>query len=40
VNDRLSIIVFMNVGEDDEAAMPRRMTDAIAAIYIPDLDGS
>ena len=40
VNDRLSIIVFMNVGEDDEAAMPTRMTDAIAAIYIPDLNGS
>ena len=37
VNDRLSIIVFMNSGEDDEAAMPTRITDAIAAIYIPDL---
>ena len=35
VNDRLSIIVFMNVGEDDEAAMPTRMTDKVAAIYIP-----
>jgi len=37
VNDGLSIIVFMNVGEDYEAAMPTRMTDNIAAIYIPGL---
>jgi CubicO group peptidase (beta-lactamase class C family) len=40
VNDRLSIIVFMNLGEDDEAAMPTRMTDNVAAIYIPGLGGS
>jgi CubicO group peptidase (beta-lactamase class C family) len=40
VNDRLSIIVFMNLGEDDEAAMPTRMADNVAAIYIPGLGGS
>ena len=39
VNDGLSIIVFMNLGEDDEAAMPKRMTDNVAAIYIPGLGG-
>jgi CubicO group peptidase (beta-lactamase class C family) len=37
VNDRLSIIVFMNLGEDEEAAMPTRMTDKVATIYIPGL---
>ena len=37
VNDGLSVIVFMNLGEDDEAAMPKRMTDNVAAIYIPAL---
>lgn len=37
VNDRLSIIVFMNLGEDEEAAMPTRMTDNVAQIYIPGL---
>jgi CubicO group peptidase (beta-lactamase class C family) len=40
VNDRLSIIIFMNLGEDDEAAMPTRMADNVAAIYIPGLGGS
>jgi CubicO group peptidase (beta-lactamase class C family) len=40
VNDRLSIIVFMNLGEDDEAAMPTRMADNIAAIYVPGLGSS
>jgi CubicO group peptidase (beta-lactamase class C family) len=40
VDDRLSVIVFMNLGEDDEAAMPTRMTDNVAAIYIPGLGGS
>jgi CubicO group peptidase (beta-lactamase class C family) len=40
VDDRLSIIIFMNLGEDDEAAMPTRMTDNVAAIYIPGLGGS
>lgn len=39
VNDRLSIIVLMNLGEDEEAAMPTRMTDSVAALYIPDLRG-
>ncbi len=37
VNDRLSIIIFMNLGEDDEGAMPTRMADTVAAIYIPGL---
>jgi CubicO group peptidase (beta-lactamase class C family) len=37
VNDRLSIIVLMNLGEDEEAAMPTRMTDNVAQIYIPGL---
>ncbi len=37
VDDRLSIIVFMNLGEDDEAAMPTRMADSVAAIYIPNI---
>jgi CubicO group peptidase (beta-lactamase class C family) len=37
VADGLSIVVLMNVGEDDEAAMPTRMTDNIAEIYIPAL---
>ena len=40
VNDGLSVIVFMNLGEDDEAAMPKRMTDNVAAIYIPSLGDS
>ena len=40
VNDHLSIIVFMNLGEDDEAAMPTRMADNVAAIYISGLGGS
>jgi hypothetical protein len=40
VNDRISIIVFMNLGEDDEAAMPTRMADDVAAIYIPGLGGT
>jgi CubicO group peptidase (beta-lactamase class C family) len=40
VNDRLSIIIFMNLGEDDEAAMPTRLTDKVAAIYISELGGS
>jgi CubicO group peptidase (beta-lactamase class C family) len=40
VNDRLSIIIFMNLGEDDEAAMPTRLTDNVAAIYIPGLGAS
>jgi CubicO group peptidase (beta-lactamase class C family) len=39
VNDGLSIIVLLNVGEDEEAAMPTRMTDSVAAIYIPGLGG-
>jgi CubicO group peptidase (beta-lactamase class C family) len=37
VNDGISIIVLMNLGEDDEALMPTRMTDNIAAIYLPSL---
>ena len=37
VNDGLSVIVFINLGEDDEAVMPKRMTDNVAAIYIPAL---
>jgi hypothetical protein len=37
VDDRLSIVVFMNLGEDDEAAMPTRMADNVAAIYIPTI---
>jgi hypothetical protein len=40
VNDGLSLIVFLNLGEEDEAAMRTRLTDAIAAIYIPVLGGS
>ena len=40
VNDRLSIIVFLNLGEDEEALMPTRMTDSVAAIYIPSLGDS
>ena len=40
VNDRFSIIVFTNLGEDDEAAMPTRMADNVAAIYVPGLGGS
>src|SRR5215467_3749486 len=40
VNDGISIVVFMNVGEDEEALMPTRMTDNIAAIYIPALKGA
>jgi CubicO group peptidase (beta-lactamase class C family) len=37
VNDRLSVIVLINLGEDQEAAMPTRMADNVAAIYIPEL---
>ena len=37
VDDGISIVVLMNLGEDDEAAMPTRMTDNIAAIYVPTL---
>jgi CubicO group peptidase (beta-lactamase class C family) len=37
VNDRLSIIVLTNLGEDDEAAMPRKIAASVAAIYIPGL---
>jgi D-alanyl-D-alanine carboxypeptidase len=37
VNDGISIVVLMNIGEDDEALMPTRMTDNVAAIYIPSL---
>jgi CubicO group peptidase (beta-lactamase class C family) len=37
VNDGLSVIAFINLGEDDEAVMPRRITDNVAAIYIPGL---
>jgi len=37
VNDGISIVVLINLGEDDEALMPTRMTDNIAAIYIPSL---
>jgi len=37
VNDRLSVIVLINLGEDEEAAMPTRMADTVAAIYIPEL---
>jgi hypothetical protein len=40
VDDQFSVIVLMNLGEDDEAAMPTRMADNVAAIYIPGLDGS
>jgi Beta-lactamase len=40
VNDGLSIVVFLNLGEDDEAAMPTRITDKVAAIYIPALEPS
>ena len=37
VNDGISIIVLMNMGEDEAALMPTRMTNNIAAIYIPSL---
>ena len=37
LNDRLSVIVLINLGEDEEAAMPTRMADNVAAIYIPSL---
>jgi hypothetical protein len=37
LNDGISIIVLMNAGEDKEALMPTRMTNNIAAIYIPSL---
>jgi CubicO group peptidase (beta-lactamase class C family) len=37
IDDGLSIVVLMNVGEDEEAAMPTRMTDNVAEIYIPSL---
>jgi CubicO group peptidase (beta-lactamase class C family) len=37
VHDGISIVVLMNLGEDEEALMPTRMTDNIAAIYIPSL---
>ena len=40
VNDRLSVIVLINLGEDEEAAMPTRMADNVAAIYIPLLGNS
>jgi CubicO group peptidase (beta-lactamase class C family) len=39
VNDRLSVIVLINLGEDDEAEMPARMVDNVAAFYIPELGG-
>ncbi len=39
VNDRLSVIIFINMGEDDEAEMPTRMADNVAAIYISGLEG-
>jgi len=37
VNDRLSIVVFLNLGEDEEALMPTRMTDSVAELYLPTL---
>jgi len=37
VNDGLSILVMMNLGEDDDAVMPTRVTNDVAAIYIPGL---
>jgi CubicO group peptidase (beta-lactamase class C family) len=40
VDDGISIVVLMNLGEDDEALMPTRMTDSVAAIYIPSLADS
>jgi len=40
VNDGISVVVLMNLGEDEEALMPTRMTDSVAAIYIPSLRDS
>lgn len=40
VDDRFSIVVFVNLGEDDEAAMPWRIADKVAAIYVPALGSS
>ena len=40
VDDAISIIVFINLGEDDEAAMPKRITDNVAAIYLPRLNNA
>jgi ketosteroid isomerase-like protein len=37
VNDGLSVIVFINLGQDAEDAMPALMTDNVAAIYISAL---
>lgn len=35
VNDRLSLVVLINLGEDDEAAKPKRMADNVATICVP-----
>jgi CubicO group peptidase (beta-lactamase class C family) len=35
VGDGLSVVVLMNIGEDEEAAMPTRMTDKVAEVYLP-----
>ena len=40
VDDGISIVVLMNLGEDEEALMPTRMTDNVATIYIPSLGDS
>ena len=40
VDDGISIVVLMNLGEDEEALMPTRMTDSVAAIYISSLGDS
>ena len=40
VDDSISVVVLMNLGEDEEALMPTRMTDSVAAIYIPSLGDS
>jgi Beta-lactamase len=37
VDDGLSIVVLINLGEDDAAAMPKRIADNVAAIYLPAL---
>src|SRR5215472_11603247 len=40
VDDDISIVVLMNLGEDEDAVMPTRMTDSVAAIYISSLGDS
>lgn len=40
VDDRVSIVVFVNLGEDDEAATPWRIADKVASIYVPALGSS